>query len=136
MKTMKAGCYLVDKEKRTVALIYREKHDDWSFPKGHLESGETLKDCAKRETEEETKRVASIVDEVASVVEVYTTPKGEECECHMFVAFDGGKSDNDSWDTHETVFVPIPDVEQKLSYENLKESWRKVKADIEKLLEK
>ena len=37
-----------------VLLIYRAKREDWTFPKGKLEDGETDEDCALREVEEET----------------------------------------------------------------------------------
>ena len=37
-----------------VSLIHRPKYDDWSFPKGKLDPGETLEQCALREVEEET----------------------------------------------------------------------------------
>ncbi|MGO1319734.1 MAG: NUDIX hydrolase [Galactobacter sp.] len=36
-----------------VLLIHRPKYDDWSFPKGKLEKGETLAECAVREVREE-----------------------------------------------------------------------------------
>ena len=32
----KAGCILVNKDTRQVALVYREKFKDFSFPKGHV----------------------------------------------------------------------------------------------------
>jgi 8-oxo-dGTP diphosphatase len=47
-----------------VALIYRSTHDDWSFPKGKLEAGETELFCARREVEEETGLLCSIEDYV------------------------------------------------------------------------
>jgi 8-oxo-dGTP pyrophosphatase MutT (NUDIX family) len=37
-----------------VLLVHRPKYDDWSFPKGKLEAGETWEDGAVREVEEET----------------------------------------------------------------------------------
>ncbi|MDP9800658.1 8-oxo-dGTP diphosphatase [Arcanobacterium wilhelmae] len=36
-----------------VLLIHRPKWSDWSFPKGKLKAGETLAECAVRETTEE-----------------------------------------------------------------------------------
>ncbi len=35
-------------------LVHREHHDDWTFPKGKLDDGETLERCAEREVLEET----------------------------------------------------------------------------------
>lgn len=37
-----------------VLLVHRPRYDDWSFPKGKLEPGETEAECAVREVEEET----------------------------------------------------------------------------------
>jgi 8-oxo-dGTP diphosphatase len=36
-----------------VLLVHRPKYDDWSFPKGKLEDGETWEGAALREVEEE-----------------------------------------------------------------------------------
>ncbi|MEM9466752.1 MAG: NUDIX hydrolase [Actinomycetota bacterium] len=35
-------------------LVHRDHREDWSFPKGKLDPGETLIECAVREVEEET----------------------------------------------------------------------------------
>ena len=43
-----------NKDKTEIAIIHRPKYDDWSFPKGKLETGETLITCAHREVLEET----------------------------------------------------------------------------------
>jgi 8-oxo-dGTP pyrophosphatase MutT (NUDIX family) len=37
-----------------ILLVHRPAYDDWSFPKGKLEPGETEEDAAAREVEEET----------------------------------------------------------------------------------
>ena len=37
-----------------VLVVHRPAYDDWSFPKGKLEPGETEEDAAIREVEEET----------------------------------------------------------------------------------
>jgi 8-oxo-dGTP diphosphatase len=36
-----------------VALVHRPRYDDWSFPKGKLDEGESWEDAALREVEEE-----------------------------------------------------------------------------------
>ena len=35
-------------------IVHRPKYDDWTFPKGKLEEGETFEDAAAREVEEES----------------------------------------------------------------------------------
>ena len=132
MVTKKAGCFLIRKESREVVVIYRKRQNDYSFPKGHLENLESLMQCAIRETAEETKRDCVIVDSIPPIIDRYTTPKGEQCVCYMFVAVDIGKSDNDSLDTHELIWVDIDKVESILSYDDLKKHWLIAK---EKILE-
>jgi len=135
METIKAGCYLINKKTKKVALIYREKQKDFSFPKGHKENGELIKECAIREVAEETKRVATIVDNIEPIVESYITPSGENCKCFMFVALDEGPSDNKSEDSHEVVWTDVDDVENVLSYKSLKSAWIKIKRQIKILIE-
>ncbi len=37
-----------------ILLIHRDRYDDWSFPKGKLDPGESFEDAARREVWEET----------------------------------------------------------------------------------
>lgn len=136
METQKAGCFLVDLKTKQVCLIYRDHHDDYTFPKGHIEAGEDAKTAALRETAEETKRDAIIVEDFAPYEEHYTTPSGENCVCYMFIAIDNGKSDNNSTDTHDVVWTPFDKVEETLSYPSLKKSWNAVKDNILNLFNK
>ena len=134
METIKAGCYLISKELKSIAIIYREKQNDFSFPKGHLEKGEDIKTCAIRETAEETKRDCVILDEYEPIIERYATFKGEKCVCYMYFALDTGKSKNDSTDTHELHWVKIDKVEETLTYPSQKNLWRTIKPTIENIL--
>jgi 8-oxo-dGTP diphosphatase len=47
-----------------VLLVHRPKYDDWSFPKGKLEDGETWEQGALREVEEETGLRCTIGEEL------------------------------------------------------------------------
>ncbi len=38
----------------SLLLVHRSEYDDWTFPKGKAEDGESDEDCALREVEEET----------------------------------------------------------------------------------
>ncbi|WP_154606031.1 MULTISPECIES: NUDIX hydrolase [Arthrobacter] len=48
-----ALCWRVKKKKLELLLIHRQRYDDWSWPKGKLDKGETLSECAVREVYEE-----------------------------------------------------------------------------------
>ena len=133
-ETVKAGCFLIKPDTREVALIHREKQDDYSFPKGHAEAGEDIVTCALRETAEETKRAAVILNPQAPFAERYVTPRGEACVCYMFIARDDGPSDNTSTDTHEVCWTPFEQVEARLSYPSLQATWRAVQHEIAALL--
>lgn len=47
-----------------VLLVHRPKYDDWTFPKGKAEPGETDEACAVREVEEETGLRCELLDEL------------------------------------------------------------------------
>ena len=51
-----AGGIIIDDSTgtRRVLLVHRPGYDDWSFPKGKLDAGETIEQAALREVKEET----------------------------------------------------------------------------------
>jgi len=57
-----------------VLVVHRPRYDDWSFPKGKAEPGESDESCALREVEEETGLRCSLGRELPSTS--YTDPKG------------------------------------------------------------
>lgn len=44
----------IDGKNKKIAIVHRHKHNDWSLPKGKLDSGEKWKKAALREVLEET----------------------------------------------------------------------------------
>ena len=56
--------YRTGRDGLEVLLVHRPKYDDWSFPKGKLDRGETERDAARREVEEETGLRCELGDEL------------------------------------------------------------------------
>jgi len=136
MATQKAGTILVNLANKKIVLVYRRDKIGYEFPKGHLEKGETLEECAIRETEEETGRKNHIIENLGVVK--YITGRGENVELHMYLAIDDGR-------THEFIeedlkevisWFEIEEVDSKINYEDLKRFWRNSKQKVIDLLNK
>jgi len=50
-----------------VLVVHRPRYDDWSFPKGKLDPGESFEDAALREVEEETGLRCTLGRELPSI---------------------------------------------------------------------
>ena len=61
---------------RRVLLVHRPAYDDWSFPKGKAEPGETIEQTALREVKEETGLGCRIVRDLGSIRYEYRTSAG------------------------------------------------------------
>ena len=137
MIVKKAGCILINLKTKKIGLVFRKKTNDYSFPKGHLDIGETLEECAIRETEEEIGRICIIVPSKKKYILNYVDSLGCESEVHYYFAIDNGKSSKvfDADLVHEIVWVSFEDVESKLSYSDLKKFWNEIKFNVIELLE-
>ena len=72
-KIIKAGGGVVKNNNDQILFIYRLKK--WDLPKGKLDKGETIRDCAKREVEEETKVKVNLKQKIISTWHTYTKNK-------------------------------------------------------------
>ena len=120
---LKAGTILVKNDK--IALVYRDYYDDYSFPKGHVEKGESFIECAIRETNEETKREVLLARDSEIYIEYYTD----------YLAKDNGKSNNTSSEVHDLVWVDFDEVDNYLTYESLKKLWNNIKEKVKKYID-
>jgi 8-oxo-(d)GTP phosphatase len=73
-----------EKGKLLVALIHRSRHQDWSFPKGKVDPGETFPEAAVREIYEETGLKIRLGIPLPTAH--YTVPTGEDKEVHYWAA--------------------------------------------------
>jgi 8-oxo-dGTP diphosphatase len=52
-------------EETEIVVVHRPRYDDWSFPKGKLDPGETFEEAALREVREETGLTCRLGPELA-----------------------------------------------------------------------
>ena len=110
-----AGGVVLDAEGR-VAVVHRERYDDWSLPKGKLDPGESFRDAALREVEEETGLRCRLVRELAPIS--YTDNRGRSKLVRywlMEIEEDPGFVPNDEVD--ELRRLPPEQALELLSYE-------------------
>ena len=103
-----------------VALIHRPKYQDWSFPKGKVEIGESDISCAYREVMEETGFDSQFGPELCKV----EYPVGDQLKVVRYwsaQAIGDPKNVLDVNEVDQLIWVTISDAYQKLSREGDKE---------------
>jgi len=73
---VKAAGGLVVRDDGRVAVAHRPRYDDWSFPKGKLDAGETWEQAALREVQEEIGLHCRLGDELPATE--YRVPRGRK----------------------------------------------------------
>ena len=129
MVTVKGGCVLINTERKEVAIIYRPSKEDYSFPKGHLEEGETVQEGAIRECIGETARDIALIRDDVIYSQTYTTPLGEDVEVRYFLAKDNGDYQGTIKEEDREIckWVPFEEVGNIVSYESNQKMWSAIK---------
>ena len=115
MTVVRAAGGLVVRNDR-VLLVHRPKYDDWTFPKGKAEDGETDEDCALREVREETGFACELV-EPAGVTE-YIDSKGRPKVVRWFLMHPLGGEFEPTDEVDELRWTSTSEAAELLSYDH------------------
>jgi len=126
---LKAGVVIVrdGASEPEVLLVYRGHHDDWSFPKGHCEAGETFTETAAREIQEETGLTVKLVKPLPDME--YGNSKSGKVRLVMYLGTPADKNQKEraEQEADRVVWIPLSKVEATLTYQNLKDYFRRIK---------
>ena len=99
-----------------VALGHRPKYDDWSFPKGKLDAGESHEDGAMREVEEETGMRCRLERELPAVR--YRDTANRPKEVRYWIMRPGPGAFHPSREVDELRWVRLEEADRLLSYQH------------------
>ena len=99
----------------SVLLVHRPAYDDWTFPKGKLDPGESWQEGARREVEEETGLRCDPGEEVGRTH--YTDARGRSKEVRYYRMEPDGEPLAQN-EVDEVRWVPLEDAADLLTYEH------------------
>ena len=100
-----------------VLIIHRPKYDDWSFPKGKLQDGETFEQALARELEEETGWRGDLGAELQETR--YKDGKGRDKLVRWWELWVRERGDWEPGDeVDDLMWVPLSEVDSLLTYES------------------
>jgi len=109
-----------------VALVHRPLYDDWSFPKGKLDKGESWEDAALREVEEEIGVRCRLGAELPPTS--YKDPKGRDKVVRYWLMEPQSGAFAPNEEVDEMRWVTPAEAEGLLTYEHDRELARAVGA--------
>jgi 8-oxo-dGTP diphosphatase len=122
---VKAAGGLVMRDDGRVAVAHRPRYDDWSFPKGKLDAGETWEQAALREVHEEIGLRCRLGDELPATE--YDVSRGRKVVRYWWMEPESGEfTPNEEVD--EVRWVTPEEAQSLLSYDHDRELARSARA--------
>lgn len=123
MDEVSAGGLVVDSLDPAAQALLISRHDRrgrliWSFPKGHLEAGETDRDAAIREVGEETGIIAKIIEPLGEI-DFWFMADGRRIHKtvhHFLMRYDSGVISDEDPEVVEVQWVDFEEVPARLAY--------------------
>jgi 8-oxo-dGTP diphosphatase len=115
-----------DSGMREILLVHRPAYDDWTFPKGKADPGESDEDCALREVEEETGLRCDLEGELGETR--YRDAKGRPKVVRYFVMHPLGGTFAPHHEIDDARWLPLDAAAAKLSYDRDRELLAKLAA--------
>jgi len=118
-----------------VLVTQHSGHKGWDFPKGHREIYESEEQTALREVEEETGVKAEIIERAGETRYFYYEVGERVLKTVAFYLMKYIKEGEatTAFEVSDQVWLPVDKVEEKLTFKDTKELWRKAKAKIQQL---
>ena len=115
-----------------VLVTQHSKHKGWDFPKGHLETGESSEVAAVREVEEETGVKAEVVEKVGQTQYFYWEEGSKVLKTvvYFLMKYVGEGVATTAFEVSDMVWLPLDEVEDKLTFKDTKKLWREVQEKI------
>jgi 8-oxo-dGTP pyrophosphatase MutT (NUDIX family) len=102
-----------------VLLVHRPKYDDWTFPKGKADEGESDEDCALREVEEETGYRCSLERELVSTS--YTDSHGRPKVVRYWLMNPEGGGFEPTREVDQIAWLRLEEAAARLTYDRDRE---------------
>lgn len=106
-------------------LVIRDPYQNWGLPKGHLENGESTGEAALREVAEETGLADLSLGEELATIEWYFRADGrlihKFCAFYLMISVLGEPVPQMAEGITECAWVPMSDVEERITYDNARE---------------
>ena len=99
-----------------VLLVHRPRYDDWTFPKGQLEPGETHEQAALREVVEETGFRCNLGRELPSTS--YHDGKGRPKSVRYWAMRPLGGAFHPHREVDEVLWLPLDEASNRLTHEH------------------
>lgn len=134
MKEYSAGAILYTKIDNEIHyLLIKDFHNNWGFPKGHLENDETFKQAAIREIKEEVGIDVSVNSTFITEL-VYKMPNGIEKHSLYYIAeFAKQVPNRQLEEVQEIKILKYDDAYDLLTFDNMKQTLKQAHKYIKSL---